>query len=257
MFFVQNNYKDFLKGRLCADGKRKMSKLNRFLNGKGFYVALGICMIAIGISAWSAIDKVSAPPKDLTSDSTARTVSDTVSENTQVNKEQSDVPAERKESSSEISSIPETVSDKVSSTPEQNPVANYFLYPVVGEVIKNFSATELQYSVTFNDMRLHKGVDIKADEGTAVKASGEGKVTEIVNDPSLGYTVKIDHGNGMVGVYSGLAKSIAVEVNEIVKSGTNLGPLGTVPNECLDAPHLHLEFYKDGEAVDPLEFLEK
>lgn len=214
-------------------------------------------MIAIGVSAWSALDKVSTPPKDITSDSTTQIVSDSTSKNTEVNKEQSNVADDRKESSSQISSKPKIENDKISSVPDQEPVANYFLYPVVGEVIKNFSATELQYSVTFNDMRLHKGVDIKADEGAAVKSSGEGRVTEIVNDPQYGYTVKIDHGNGMVGVYSGLAKSVAVEVNEVVKSGANLGPLGTVPNECLDAPHLHLEFYKDGEAVDPLEFLEK
>ena len=61
----------------------------------------------------------------------------------------------------------------------------------------------------------------------------------------------------MEAVYAGLNKSVAVEENEIVKSGTNLGPLGTVNNECLDAPHLHLEFYKNGEPVDPLEYLEK
>ena len=221
-----------------------MSRLNRFLNGKGFYVALGICMIAIGVSAWSALDKASTPPKDLTSNDVAETVSDTPSTDTEVNKEQSDVPDDRQSSSK-----PEKA--------EESPTARYFIFPVVGEVIKKFSSTELQYSVTFNDMRLHSGIDIKADEGAAVKSAGDGKVTEIANDPTLGYTVKIDHGNGMVGIYAGLNKSVAVKVNDTVKSGTNLGPLGTVNSECLDAPHLHLEFLKDGKPVDPLEYLEK
>ena len=31
----------------------------RFLNGKGFYVALGVCMVAIGISAWVATGALS------------------------------------------------------------------------------------------------------------------------------------------------------------------------------------------------------
>lgn len=232
-----------------------MSRLNRFLNGKGFYVALGICMIAIGVSAWSALDKVSVPPKNLTSDTTAQTVSDTPSDEAEVNKEQSDIPDDRESSSKKENT--ENISSKGEEKLEQAPTARYFIFPVVGEVIKKFSSTELQYSVTFNDMRMHSGIDIKADAGTAVKSAGDGKVTEIVNDPSFGYTVKIDHGNGMVGIYAGLTKSVAVEVDEVVKSGTNLGPLGTVNSECLDAPHLHLEFLKDGKAVDPLEYLEK
>ncbi|MBO5106725.1 MAG: M23 family metallopeptidase [Clostridia bacterium] len=233
-----------------------MSRLNRFLNGKGFYVALGICMIAIGVSAWSALDKVSTPPSSITSDSTAQTVEDTSSKEAEANKEQSDIPDDRVSSSTSSEEILDKVSSKEAEILEP-PTAKYFIFPVVGEVIKKFSATELQYSVTFNDMRLHSGIDIKADEGTAVKSAGDGKVTEIINDPQLGFLVRIDHGNGMEAVYAGLNKSVAVEENEIVKSGTNLGPLGTVNNECLDAPHLHLEFYKNGEPVDPLEYLEK
>ena len=245
-----------MKGRLLPIGNKNMSRLNRFLNGKGFYVALGICMIAIGVSAWSALDKVSAPPENLTDGNQSQVASKSASEETEANKEQGDIPDERESSSSKK----DTAESKTSSSKaeiEQAPTAGYFVFPVVGEVIKKFSATELQYSVTFNDMRLHGGIDIKADEGTAVKSAGDGKVLEVVNDPQLGYTVKIAHGNGMVVVYAGLAKSTLVKADEIVKAGTNLGALGTVNNECLDAAHLHLEFIKDGKSVDPLEYLEK
>lgn len=237
-------------------GNKKMSKLNRFLNGKGFYVALGICMIAIGVSAWSALDKVSTPPENLTSKNQAQTISDTPSDDAEVTKEQSNVPDERESSSLKS----ETAENKISSTEEkleQTPTAGYFVFPVVGEVIKKFSSTELQYSVTFNDMRIHTGIDIKAEEGTAVKSAGDGKVLEVTNDPQLGYTVKIDHGNDIVAVYAGLSKTTLVKADDIVKSGANLGSIATVNNECLDAAHLHLEFLKDGKAVDPLEYLEK
>jgi len=231
-----------------------MSKLNRFLNGKGFYIVLGICMIAVGVSAFAALDKASAPSAELQSSDTAQIVEESSSNETEANKGLSNIPDERQ------SSTPVTIQENEEASsvkPEGKPVAKYFIFPVVGEVIKKFSATELQYSVTFNDMRLHTGIDIKADEGTAVKSAGDGVVTEILNDPQLGYTVKIDHGNGMVAIYGGLAKAVAVEVNDHVSSGTNLGPLGTVNNECLDASHLHLEFYKNSRAVDPLEYLEK
>jgi murein DD-endopeptidase MepM/ murein hydrolase activator NlpD len=231
-----------------------MSRLNRFLNGKGFYVALGICMIAVGVSAFAAIDKVGTAPSTAESSNVAQKVEDGSSGDTEANKEITNIPDEREESTLNISSESEQVTSVESAV---KPVAKYFVFPVVGEVIKKFSSTELQYSVTFNDMRLHTGIDIKADEGSAVNSAGEGVVTEILNDENLGYTVKVDHGNGIIGVYAGLAKSVAVEENEYIASGTNLGALGTVNNECLDAAHLHLEFYKDGVAVDPLEYLEK
>lgn len=231
-----------------------MSRLNRFLNGKGFYVALGVCMIAVGVSAFAAIDKAGTTPSTAESSNVAQIVEDSSSGDTEANKEITNIPDEREESTINISSESEQVTSVESTV---KPVAKYFVFPVAGEVIKKFSSTELQYSVTFNDMRLHTGIDIKADEGSAVNSAGEGVVTEILKDENLGYTVKVDHGNGIIGVYAGLAKSVAVEENEYIASGTNLGALGTVNNECLDAAHLHLEFYKDGVAVDPLEYLEK
>ena len=237
------------------------SKLNRFLNGKGFYIALGICMIAIGISAWTAISKTSGPPEINESNNTAQIVShDQNSKETEANAPQSDIPHTLSSDTvkeTESSKEDLVTSNETESTVEQTPTAGYFVYPVVGEVIKKFSDSELQYSVTFNDMRLHLGIDIKAEAGTSVKSSGDGKVLEVKNDPELGYTVKIDHGNGITALYSGLAKAVAVKSGETVKSGTNLGALGTVNNECLDAPHLHLEFFREDKPIDPLELMSK
>ena len=243
---------------------RKMSnnKLNRFLNGKGFYIALGICMIAIGVSAWSAIDKATTPPEDIVNSDTAQhSVSDETSSTEsewEVNKEQEGVEDNREISSNNPSQTSSAdVKNTQSSLENQKtePLASYFVFPVVGDVIKKFSASELQYSLTFNDMRIHKGVDIKAAVGSEVKSAGDGKVLEVKNDPNLGYTVKIDHGNGMTAVYGGLQKEIAVKKNDLVLAGATIGKLGTVTNECLDAPHLHLEFYENEKAVDPLNFL--
>jgi len=242
------------------------NRINRFLNGKGFYIALGICMIAIGVSAWSAIDKASTPPDNILSSDTAEiVVSEDSSSEAEVNKEQEGVEDDREESryhteskqdfSEQNETTDEANAGLVSEKAETSPTAEYFVYPVLGEVIKKFSASELQYSVTFNDMRLHQGIDIKVDAGSEVKSAGDGKVTEIKNDQNLGYTVIIDHGDGMVAVYAGLEKNILVKKNDTVTAGTKLGKLGTVNNECLDAPHLHLEFLKDGKAVNPLDYL--
>lgn len=227
--------------------------LNRFLNGKGFYVALGVCMIAIGIAAWTAMSNKA--PADTAQSSDSTLTASNVSE-TQVAKPQSDVEDTRSESEEETSSsVSDTVSETVSA-PTETPVARFFTYPVAGEVIKKFSDNQLQYSVTFNDMRMHSGIDIKANTGTSVKSAGDGVVTSVENDPALGYAVTIDHGNGITAKYSGLTKAVTVKKGDRVKSGSNLGPLGTVTSESLDAPHLHLEFYKNGKPTDPLEYIE-
>lgn len=233
----------------------KNGKLSRFLNGKGFYVALGICMVAIGISAWTAMTKMSDTPKTAeSSDSTVSIVTDTPTD-TATNKTESDVEDTRTEVSSVFNTSSEPAEVSSDEVEAAAPVAKYFVFPVSGEVIKNFSNSELQYSLTYNDMRLHKGIDIKADAGTAVKAAGDGTVISAEKDGEFGYTVKIDHGNGVVGVYAGLTEKMAVAKGDTVKSGTNLGALGTVANECVDAPHLHLEFYKNDSPVDPLTLL--
>ncbi len=252
---------------------KKMSnnRLNRFLNGKGFYFVLGVCMIAIGVSAWTAIDKASAPSDNILSSDTAEQNSKEepfdFEKEAKANKEQSGIEDERdeinsreQEESKENSyekeqSSKEEQSSSTLEKPEVEPLASYFVFPIQGEVIKKFSASEVQYSVTFNDMRLHKGVDIKAVAGSEVKSAGDGKILEVKKDPDLGYTVKIDHGNGITVLYAGLQKEISVKENEVVLAGATLGKLGTVNNECLDAPHLHLEFFNNGEAVDPLNYL--
>jgi len=42
---------------------------------------------------------------------------------------------------------------------------------------------------------------------------------------------------------------------DTVKVGEIIGTVGTVPAECMDKEHLHLEVFKNGESVEPLEAL--
>ena len=257
MFLAQNKNRYFIERTADCKGNRKNMKNNKFfekfLGGKGFYVALGICMIAIGVSAWTAMSGLSEnqnSAKEQTSQKQQITIE------TPANKEESNIEDTRSQN--------KTTSDNTDKTASLNdikqdtqPVAKYFTYPVVGEIIKKFSDSELQYSVTYNDMRIHTGVDIKASAGVSVKSAGDGKVLSTLKESELGYTVRIDHGNGIIGVYAGLSSAFAVEKGDTVKSGTNLGSLGTVNNECLDAPHLHLEFIKNGKPIDPMTLITK
>lgn len=230
--------------RMKAEGK-----LSRFLNGKGFYAALGICLIAIGISAWSGISAIKEGA-DTAEKSSDQNISSSYSSYESLPEQAVDTPQ---------SDIPDTRSEENSSaqisSEKSAPIAKYFIYPVSGEIIKDFSNSELQYSLTYNDMRLHTGIDIAADVNTAVNSCGDGVVTFAGKDDSLGYTVKIDHGNGVTVVYAGLSEALKVKKGDTVAAGTNLGAIGVVTEECVDAPHLHLEFYQDETAVAPQTYL--
>lgn len=232
-------------------------KFIRFLNGKGFYAALGVCMIAIGVSAWTAMSSLSSPPETGDNSSGQESLVAEAPSDITVDKNQSGIPDEKAGQSS--LGEPAFSSQEVTSTePEQSvqaPVAKYFIYPVNGEIMKDYSDSELQYSLTYNDMRLHTGIDIKADAGSSVKSSGDGVVVSVEKDPLWGYTVTVDHGNGITGIYAGLTEAVAVKKGDAVKAGTNLGPLGTVTGECLDAPHLHLEFRENEVSVSPKSLL--
>ena len=141
--------------------------------------------------------------------------------------------------------------DKNNSTNEVK-----FTKPVEGEISKQYAKDNLLYSATLEEWTTHSGIDIKADKTSVVKASADGKVKSIKNDPRYGLSIIIEHQNGYETLYSNLLTSEFVEVGEEVKQGQSIGTVGnTATFEILDETHLHFEISKDGETLDPNEFI--
>lgn len=127
-----------------------------------------------------------------------------------------------------------------------------FKRPVEGEVTTNFAKDTLIYSNTLQEWVTHNGIDIKADKATIVKASADGTIKSIKNDPRFGITVVIEHVNGYSSVYANLLTAEFVKEAEQVKQGQTIGTVGnTATFEIADEPHLHFEILKDNEYVDP------
>lgn len=224
------------------DVKEVKSKFKSFLDGRGFYFVLAACLVATGVAAWTAYAAINGDKNDNTA-SSEPTPSIHETQNEPVEKE----PYEAPESS-------EPVEEEPISPPT---VATNFVYPLSGTVLQKFSDTELVFSETFEDMRLHLGLDVTGEDGATVSACGNGVVTSIGEDALLGFTVEIDHGNGVTAKYCGLKDTVLVRVGDIVSAGSSLGYIGEIPSECKLTPHLHLEFLKDGYAIDPEEFLRR
>lgn len=127
-----------------------------------------------------------------------------------------------------------------------------FKKPVVGEIVKEFAKDKLVYSNTLEEWITHMGIDIKADKATVVKASAEGTIKSIKNDPRYGLTVVIEHTNGFTSIYSNLLTAEFIVKGEKVKQGQTIGTVGnTATFEISDEAHLHFEIKKDGENLDP------
>lgn len=134
-------------------------------------------------------------------------------------------------------------------TKKSDPV---FSMPVEGDVIKEYAKDKLVYSDTLKEWVTHAGIDIKADKTTIVKASEEGKIKSIKNDPRYGLTVVIEHNNGYSTVYSNLLTAEFVTAGENVKKGQTIGTVGnTATFEISDESHVHFEILKDNVQIDP------
>ena len=127
-----------------------------------------------------------------------------------------------------------------------------FKMPVSGSIMKEFADNKLVYSSTLDVWTTHNGIDISADKTTVVKASADGTVKSIKNDPRYGLTVIIEHTNGYKTVYSNLLSTEFVVEGEKVKQGQSIGTVGnTASFEVSDEPHLHFEILKNNEQLNP------
>jgi hypothetical protein len=94
----------------------------------------------------------------------------------------------------------------------------------------------------------HGGVDYAAPAGTSVLAARSGRVVEVGEDPALGTYIVVRHAGGFETVYGHL-QSVAVSLNQNVRSGMMLGAVGSTG--LVTGPHLHFEIRQSGQSRDP------
>lgn len=133
-----------------------------------------------------------------------------------------------------------------------------FIMPVSGEISLEYAMDRLVYSKTLEQWRVHPGIDIAADRGTPVKAVADGFISDVRNDKFYGITVVIDHGDGLKTLYRNLASDETVAVNQNVKQGEIIGSIGnTAMDESSEQPHLHFEVLENDKNADPTAYLPK
>jgi murein DD-endopeptidase MepM/ murein hydrolase activator NlpD len=115
-----------------------------------------------------------------------------------------------------------------------------FAWPVVGQITQGYSEK-------------HPALDLGAPYGSPVYAAQAGTVTHSGwARTGYGYTVILDHGEGMQSLYSHM-KGAWVTVGQKVERGQLIGEVGSTGHST--GPHVHFEIRVGGKRVDPSGYL--
>lgn len=127
--------------------------------------------------------------------------------------------------------------------------------PVFGTVTSLYSFRENPFYNIYKDeeaYEFHSGIDIAANIGTEILCYLDGTVEKCALSASYGYYVCIDHGEGLKTLYAH-ASEILCEEGDKVKKGQPIALVGDTGRST--GAHLHFEVERDGETVNPKEYL--
>ena len=121
--------------------------------------------------------------------------------------------------------------------------------PVDGIISREFERSKFHEPLSRYQ---HFGIDIAARKGSIVKASGSGVIVFAGWTPDLGNLLIIYHGNGIFTYYAHNMRLL--RQGGKVKKGGAIALLGS-SGKTSTAPHLHFEIWRDGEPINPREYI--
>ncbi|GHV28854.1 hypothetical protein AGMMS4952_13540 [Spirochaetia bacterium] len=124
-----------------------------------------------------------------------------------------------------------------------------FIYPIRGRLTSPYGWRNDPISGV---RRYHAALDLAAPMGTAIKAAMDGRIATVGYNGNFGNYIIISHSKGFQTLYGHLS-SVSVKQGAYVYQGGKIGAVGSTGYST--GPHLHFAVYKNGKAVNPLEFL--
>lgn len=237
----------------------------------GFYIALCCCVLVIGIAGYFTekhTDKASSVISTEVTQEEATEKPVFSGDTGKYNTAALPTPAPQIEDAADndvtenipVVSQPEAIEEYAVDNPDVQESAVIvsseqptFMMPVSGNILEGFS-DKLAYNTALSDWRTHNGIDIAAEKGCSIQSVADGVIDSITTD-AMGGCVEISHAAGFVTRYIGLENVENLTEGKEIHSGEVIGTLGDCKGENVTESHLHFEMEKDGNCVNPSDYL--
>lgn len=237
-------------------------KVMEFLDKKGFYVVLFLCILLVTSTAYIVTKRnLSNYIGEVPFNESTTTITNP-DERLAINNDSSSVTVPTTKSIQPASSENKTIksSDKITANNTKEVVKTktpiIMQMPVIGDIIQDFAQNSLIYSKTLEQWTVHLGIDIASERGSPVKAALGGTIENIYNDPMHGITIIIDNGEGIKTKYCNLSADNMVKKGAKINKGDVISGVGnTAIFESVEQSHLHFEVIKDGVNVNPKNYM--
>lgn len=129
-------------------------------------------------------------------------------------------------------------------------------WPLDGNVLMGYSMDKTVYFATLDQYKYNPAIIIGGEVGDEVVAAADGEVESIKVDAQTGTTITMNLGNGYQIVY-GQLKEVSLQEGDRVSKGELIGYLSEPTKYySVEGPNLYLQVLKDGEPVNPMEYME-
>lgn len=129
-------------------------------------------------------------------------------------------------------------------------------WPVEGVILLNYSMDQTVYFATLDQYKYNPALIISGEVGKEVLAARTGTVSAVEVDAQTGTTVTVDMGSGYQAKY-GQLKEVALHEGDYVQTGEIIGYLSEPTKYySVEGCNLYFQMLKDGEPVNPLEYLD-
>jgi murein DD-endopeptidase MepM/ murein hydrolase activator NlpD len=125
------------------------------------------------------------------------------------------------------------------------------VWPVAGWLTSSYGARKDPFT---QEGDFHPGLDISADYGQPVLATGDATVATAGPNGAYGNMVTLDHGFGMVTKYGHMSR-LGVIPGQRVTRGSVIGYVGSTGRST--GSHLHYEIWMNGRLTNPMTLLAK
>ncbi len=130
------------------------------------------------------------------------------------------------------------------------------MWPLNGDVLIAYSMDHTVYFPTLDQYKYNPAVYIGGKSGENVSAAAKGVVRTVSTDEEIGQFVTMELGDGYEATYGQLQDITVKEGDSVAKGQVIAGLAAPTKYHSLEGPDLYFALTKDGQSIDPADYLE-